>query len=158
MLSTHLEERETLATINDEALEEKADAIEDIDEDSSSTTLLPDSPEPRRQNKADSGNATKLPSPETITTETLERHMYTAADPPLDIFVRTSAVERLSDFMLWQCHQNTQIFFLDCLWPDFDLKHFVWVLLEWQWRQKKTERDGRAVTSAPANKPQRLLD
>ncbi|GKT78906.1 di-trans,poly-cis-decaprenylcistransferase [Colletotrichum tofieldiae] len=69
--------------------------------------------------------------------ETLNNHMYTAGNPPLDIFVRTSGVERLSDFMLWQCHQDTHIFFLKCLWPDFDLQHFLPVLLEWQWRQKK---------------------
>ncbi|KAL1842312.1 hypothetical protein VTJ49DRAFT_5593 [Mycothermus thermophilus] len=81
------------------------------------------------------------PNPETITPETIERHMYTAGCPPLDIFVRTSGVERLSDFMLWQCHQNTHIFFLKCFWPEFDLWHFLPVLVEWQWRQKQKVRD-----------------
>lgn len=80
------------------------------------------------------------PNAESITPETIDRHMYTAGCPPLDIFVRTSGVERLSDFMLWQCHQDTQIFFLKCLWPDFDLWHFIPVLVEWQRRQKQKER------------------
>ena len=108
-------------------------------EDSSSTTLPPDSPPPRL--RKGSYDASELPNPESITAETLNKHMYTSDNPPLDMFIRTSGVERLSDFMLWQCHQDTQIFFLKCLWPDFDLQHFVWVLLEWQWRQKEKERN-----------------
>jgi len=77
------------------------------------------------------------PDPETITPATLTSHMFTAGMPPLDLLVRTSGVERLSDFMLWQCHQDTEIVFLDCLWPEFDLWTFLPVLVEWQWRRKK---------------------
>ncbi|KAK4243998.1 Decaprenyl diphosphate synthase-like protein [Corynascus novoguineensis] len=83
------------------------------------------------------------PNAETITPETLDRHVYTADCPPLDLFVRTSGVERLSDFMLWQCHQDTDIFFLKCFWPEFDLWHFLPVLVEWQWRQKQKAREER---------------
>lgn len=88
-----------------------------------------------------SSNITRYPDPETITPETLTNHMYTAGDPPLDMFVRTSGVERLSDFMLWQCHQDTQMYFLKCMWPEFDLWHFLPVLVEWQWRQKQKDMD-----------------
>lgn len=163
MLSSQFDGHEPLPTIRDESPEESANTDDEQDKDldgdggdSSSTTLLPDSPQPRYKDKADSVKASKLPSPETITADTLDSHMYTAADPPLDIFVRTSNVERLSDFMLWQCHQDTHIFFLECFWPDFDLKHFVWVLLEWQWRGKQKARDGSAVRAN--NKVQRLID
>jgi ditrans,polycis-polyprenyl diphosphate synthase len=45
----------------------------------------------------------------------------------------------LSDFMLWQCHEDTEIVFLDCLWPEFDLWQFLPTLVEWQWRQKHVE-------------------
>ncbi|OJD26719.1 di-trans,poly-cis-decaprenylcistransferase [Blastomyces percursus] len=76
-------------------------------------------------------------SPETITQQTLTDHMLTAGCPPLDLLVRTSGVERLSDFMLWQCHQSTEIVFLDILWPSFDLWTFLPVLWEWQWRVRK---------------------
>ncbi|ROW17072.1 hypothetical protein VPNG_01293 [Cytospora leucostoma] len=88
-----------------------------------------------------SSNSTRYPDPESITAETLTNHMYTAGDPPLDMFVRTSGVERLSDFMLWQCHQDTQVYFLKCMWPEFDLWHFLPVLIEWQWRQKQKDMD-----------------
>ncbi|OAA43758.1 undecaprenyl diphosphate synthase family protein [Metarhizium rileyi] len=157
ILSTQLGGQEPLPTIpDDEFTAEEANLIDDDDDagDSSSTTLPPDSPSPSLRTR--SSSATNLPNPETITTDTLNDHMYTAADPPLDLFIRTSGVHRLSDFMLWQCHQNTQIIFIDCLWPDFDLQHFIWVMLEWQWRRKQKERDDMS-TLAKA-KTRRLVE
>lgn len=75
---------------------------------------------------------------ENITENTLSENTYTKLDtPPLELLVRTSGVERLSDFMLWQGHQNTHVSFVDCYWPDFGLKRFIPILLEYQWRQKK---------------------
>ncbi|KAK1068864.1 cis-prenyltransferase [Friedmanniomyces endolithicus] len=78
-----------------------------------------------------------LPDPETLTEEHLDKNTYTYPAPPLDLLIRTSGVYRLSDFMLWQCHENTEIRFLDCLWPEFDLWYFLPVLLEWQWRRRR---------------------
>ncbi|OAX82150.1 di-trans,poly-cis-decaprenylcistransferase [Emergomyces africanus] len=87
-------------------------------------------------------------SPETISQQTLTDHMLTAGCPPLDLLVRTSGVERLSDFMLWQCHQNTEIVFLETLWPSFDLWTFLPVLWEWQWRiRKQGSRNGELEDS-----------
>lgn len=77
-----------------------------------------------------------LRDPETLTAEHLTKNTYTSTAPPLDLLVRTSGVYRLSDFMLWQCHEHTEIRFLNCLWPEFDLWHFLPVLVEWQWRQR----------------------
>jgi ditrans,polycis-polyprenyl diphosphate synthase len=106
----------------------------DIDDSaSSSTTLHPESP------PIDSREGEVYPDPETITVDTVTDHLYTVGDPPLDLLVRTSGVKRLSDFMLWQCHEDTEIVFLDCLWPEFDLRHFLPVLVEWQWKQKHIE-------------------
>ena len=79
-------------------------------------------------------------SPETIDASTLTSNMFTATDPPLDLLIRTSGVSRLSDFMLWQCHEDTDIVFLDVLWPQFDLWSFLPVLWEWQWKVIKDEK------------------
>jgi undecaprenyl pyrophosphate synthase len=76
-------------------------------------------------------------SSETITAQTLNDHMLTHDNPPLDLLIRTSGVSRLSDFMLWQSHQNTHIVFLDTLWPAFGLRDFLPVLWEWQRRIRK---------------------
>ncbi|SPO05675.1 probable cis-prenyltransferase [Cephalotrichum gorgonifer] len=133
----------------------------DVDDDdgcgSSSSTLPPGSPSPSYNGGSAPSLRNTLPNPESITAETLDRHMYTAADPPLDIFVRTSGVERLSDFMLWQCHQDTHIFFLKCFWPEFDLKHFLPVLMEWQWRQKQKARDESPAKAERSAKVQRVV-
>lgn len=82
----------------------------------------------------------QYPSPELITPATITSHLFTASDPPLDLLIRTSGVERLSDFMLWQAHEDTRIVFLDVLWPEFDLWQFLPVLWEWQWRCRKEEQ------------------
>jgi ditrans,polycis-polyprenyl diphosphate synthase len=105
---------------------------------SSSTTLHAESPPTRSSGQS---NIAVYPNVESITSETIDRNMYTADCPPLDLFIRTSGVERLSDFMLWQCHQDTQIVFMDCFWPEFDLWHFLPVLVEWQWTQKKMREE-----------------
>ena len=87
-----------------------------------------------------------FPDVEAITPETLCEHLYTHGLPPLDLLVRTSGVERLSDFMLWQVHEKTEVVFLKCLWPEFDLWTFLPVLLEWQWKRRRelAAKEGRA--------------
>lgn len=116
---------------------------------SSSTTLHPDTPPQEALLSEDKDIDLKCPEtypdPETITAEILNDHMFTANPPPLDLLVRTSGVERLSDFMLWQCHQDTEIVFLKCLWPEFDLWTFLPVLVEWQWKRRKAGEAERGV-------------
>ncbi|OAP55807.1 di-trans,poly-cis-decaprenylcistransferase [Fonsecaea erecta] len=110
----------------------------------------------------------QYPSPELITPATITSHTYTASCPPIDLLIRTSGVSRLSDFMLWQCHESTQIVFLDVLWPDFDLWSFLPVLWEWQWRKRREQRDAqenedraeekRRGKSSSASKAKRAAD
>ncbi|KAL4821811.1 putative undecaprenyl diphosphate synthase-domain-containing protein [Aspergillus spinulosporus] len=100
---------------------------------SSTTTLhLPDQLTKSQTTNSSDSEPPVFKSPETITRQTLADHMLTRDNPPLDLLIRTSGVERLSDFMLWQCHENTEIAFLDILWPEFDLWQFLPVLLRWQ--------------------------
>ncbi|RHZ59983.1 undecaprenyl diphosphate synthase family protein [Aspergillus thermomutatus] len=114
---------------------------------SSSTTLHLGVHQDAANGKAlESGNSSEsekivFQSPETITRQTLTDHMLTKGNPPLDLLVRTSGVERLSDFMLWQCDEETEIVFLDVLWPEFDLWHFLPVLLGWQRRISKSKKN-----------------
>jgi ditrans,polycis-polyprenyl diphosphate synthase len=93
------------------------------------------------QGKTSNGESPAFNSPENISRQTLSDHMLTKGTPPLDLLVRTSGVERLSDFMLWQCHENTEIVFLDVMWPEFDLWHFMPVLLGWQRRISKSRQN-----------------
>lgn len=43
----------------------------------------------------------------------------TADLPPLDLLIRTSGEQRLSNFLLWQA-AYAELYFTDMLWPDFD--------------------------------------
>ena len=38
--------------------------------------------------------------------------------PPPDLFIRTGGERRISNFLLWQL-AYTELYFTDCLWPDF---------------------------------------
>ncbi|KAI9664698.1 MAG: cis-prenyltransferase [Bathelium mastoideum] len=132
-----------------EMLRETESSVEADTSDSmsSSTTLNPGSSvsagQPEDATTTDTsidGNndlALGLPDVEAITPAMLEKHMFTHDTPPLELLIRTSGVERLSDFMLWQCHEHTKVCFLECLWPEFDLWHFLPVLWEWQREQRR---------------------
>ncbi len=116
-----------------------SDTEDSVPSTSSSITLHPDSPSDPLplSDDEDAKYRETYPDPEAITTQILSDHMYTAGLPPLELLVRTSGVERLSDFLLWQCHQNTEIVFLETLWPELDLWTFLPVLVEWQWKRRK---------------------
>ena len=50
-----------------------------------------------------------------------------------------SGVRRLSDFMLWQAHQDTQIVFVDCFWPQFDIWRFLPILIDWGVKRRRKQ-------------------
>ncbi|WP_067600972.1 isoprenyl transferase [Nocardiopsis listeri] len=58
-------------------------------------------------------------SPEKITEETISQQLYAPDVPPVDLFVRSSGEQRLSNFLLWQS-AYAEFVFLETLWPDFD--------------------------------------
>ncbi|EPQ57752.1 Di-trans-poly-cis-decaprenylcistransferase [Gloeophyllum trabeum ATCC 11539] len=81
-------------------------------------------------------------SPESISEKDIDDHLMTTAagSPPLDILIRTSGVKRLSDFLLWQCCEDTQIQFATTYWPDFGLLDFIPIILDFQrkvWSQSR---------------------
>jgi undecaprenyl diphosphate synthase len=56
---------------------------------------------------------------EDIGVEAISAALDTADLPPLDLLIRTSGEQRLSNFMLWQA-AYAELYFTDMLWPDFD--------------------------------------
>lgn len=58
-------------------------------------------------------------SPAAITTQLIESGLDTADLPPVDLIVRTSGEQRLSNFLLWQA-AYAELWFTPVLWPDFD--------------------------------------
>jgi undecaprenyl diphosphate synthase len=49
----------------------------------------------------------------------LASYMSLADLPPVDLFIRTSGEQRISNFLLWQL-AYAELYFCDTLWPDFD--------------------------------------
>ena len=51
----------------------------------------------------------------------LSDHLYTAQMPEVDLVIRPSGEQRLSNFLIWQC-AYAEFVFMDVLWPDFSEK------------------------------------
>jgi undecaprenyl diphosphate synthase len=71
-----------------------------------------------------------------VTAEAIEAHLDTADLPPLDLLIRTSGEQRLSNFMLWQA-AYAELWFTDTLWPDFSKEEFGQALTEFGTRERR---------------------
>ena len=49
----------------------------------------------------------------------IPENLYAADLPDVDLLIRTSGEQRLSNFLLWQSAYS-ELYFTDTLWPDFD--------------------------------------
>jgi undecaprenyl diphosphate synthase len=58
-------------------------------------------------------------SPNAITPQLTDAALDTADLPPVDLIIRTSGEQRLSNFLLWQA-AYAELWFTPVLWPDFD--------------------------------------
>jgi len=58
-------------------------------------------------------------APEALSEDALSRHMALAHAPDPDLFIRTGGEVRVSNFLLWQL-AYAEMYFTECLWPDFD--------------------------------------
>lgn len=56
--------------------------------------------------------------PEEITDEVIAMYLDTAGIPDPDLLIRTSAEQRISNFLLWQLSYS-EFYFPEVLWPDF---------------------------------------
>lgn len=66
--------------------------------------------------------------PEKITDRMIAAHLDEPDMPDVDLFVRSSGEQRMSNFLLWQS-AYAEFVFLDTLWPDFDRRQ-LWEACE----------------------------
>jgi undecaprenyl diphosphate synthase len=57
-------------------------------------------------------------APESLDEQWLSQHMALSFAPDPDLFIRTGGEMRMSNFLLWQAAYS-ELFFTECLWPDF---------------------------------------
>lgn len=75
-------------------------------------------------------------SPRGISEKTLQRHLYLPDVPDVDLMIRTSGEQRLSNYMLWQM-AYAEMMFTNTPWPQFDREALWDCLLEYAGRERR---------------------
>ena len=72
----------------------------------------------------------------TITKENLDNYLYTNESGNVDLLIRTSGEQRISNFLLWQI-AYAEFYFTDVHWPDFKEKELEKALENYQNRDRR---------------------
>ncbi|MGA1226510.1 MAG: isoprenyl transferase [Tamlana sp.] len=75
-------------------------------------------------------------SPENIEESIINEHLYTQNLPDVDLLIRTSGEQRISNFLLWQI-AYAELYFTSILWPDFTKQHLYEAIIEYQKRERR---------------------
>ena len=73
---------------------------------------------------------------EDINEEVFADHLYTKGLPDIDLMIRTSGEQRLSNYLLYQ-NAYAEFVFTPTKWPDFDRGEFIKCLEEYQNRNRR---------------------
>ncbi len=72
-----------------------------------------------------------------VTEKNLQKHLWTGDLEPVDLLIRTGGEPHNSaGFMMWLT-SDSQYYFTDVLWPDFDAKQAHLALSDYQKRQRR---------------------
>ncbi|TBN03362.1 isoprenyl transferase [Hyunsoonleella flava] len=75
-------------------------------------------------------------SPEAIDESIINKHLYTQNLPDVDLLIRTSGEQRISNFLLWQI-AYAELYFTEVLWPDFTKQDLYKAIIEYQKRERR---------------------
>lgn len=75
-------------------------------------------------------------NPDDITPELISKFLYAPDVPPVDLVIRTSGEQRLSNFMLWESAYS-EFLFDATYWPDFDDNKLHAAFVEYTRRQRR---------------------
>ncbi len=76
---------------------------------------------------------------EEITESTISDHLYTRGQPDVDLLIRTSGEQRLSNFLLYQ-NAYAEFVFPEILWPDFTVHDYDLALDAFAHRERRYGR------------------
>jgi undecaprenyl diphosphate synthase len=85
-------------------------------------------------------------APDSIDEQALSRELMLGDAPDPDLFIRTGGEHRISNFLLWNL-AYTELYFCDCLWPDFDDAEIERAFRHFAARQRRFGLTGDQVTS-----------
>ncbi|MDZ7578155.1 MAG: isoprenyl transferase [Candidatus Nanopelagicales bacterium] len=77
-----------------------------------------------------------LIDPDSVTQRKFARYLDEPDMPDVDLFMRTSGEQRISNFLLWQS-AYAEMVFLEHLWPDVDRRHLWWAIGEYVRRDRR---------------------
>jgi len=66
----------------------------------------------------------------------INEHLYTQNLPEVDLLIRTSGEQRISNFLLWQI-AYAELYFTPVLWPDFNKDNLFEAILNYQHRERR---------------------
>jgi undecaprenyl diphosphate synthase len=66
----------------------------------------------------------------------INEHLYTHNLPDVDLLIRTSGEQRISNFLLWQI-AYAELYFTSVLWPDFNQKELYEAIISYQKRERR---------------------
>lgn len=66
----------------------------------------------------------------------MANYLTTCNLPDPDLLIRTSGELRISNFLLWQL-AYTELYFTDCLWPEFTNEEFYRAIVDYQHRERR---------------------
>jgi undecaprenyl diphosphate synthase len=75
-------------------------------------------------------------APADITAEKISAQLQDNGVPPVDLIIRTSGEQRLSNFMLWQAAYS-EFMFTPTKWPDFSVEELDEMLAKYANRQRR---------------------
>ena len=85
--------------------------------------------------------------PDAITEEMIGGALQTGGLPQLDLLVRTSGEERLSNFLLWEA-AYAELYFTDTYWPAFGKPELYQALESFRGRERRFGRTREQIRSA----------
>ncbi len=84
-------------------------------------------------------------SSENIDESIINKHLYTQNLPDVDLLIRTSGEQRISNFLLWQI-AYAELYFTDILWPDFKKQDFYEALINYQNRERRFGKTSEQIS------------
>ena len=85
-------------------------------------------------------------SPEKVDQSTIIEHLYTQNLPAVDLLIRTSGEERISNFLLWHI-AYAELYFTNTLWPDFKKEDLQKALVDYTKRERRFGKTSEQLTS-----------
>ncbi len=84
-------------------------------------------------------------SPDAIDESIINQHLYTRNLPDVDLLIRTSGEQRISNFLLWQI-AYAELYFTNILWPDFRRENLYEAIYNYQTRERRFGKTSEQIS------------